>query len=267
MRRLLIVASVLVFLAGFQLFILTEQTDQYFAWTIQPPLTAAFLGAGYWSSFLLEFLASRQRVWAKARIAVPAVFAFTTLTLVATLLHFDRFHFWSTALFAQTAAWFWLAIYLIVPPSMLFLWVRQMRVPGGDPQRQMTMPPSLRLILVLQSVFMLANGATLFVMPTAAPLLWPWKLTALTSRAVGAWFVGLGVFASHAAWENDFSRVKVGMVSYLFFGLLQLVAIGRFPSVLEWSQPIAWAYLLLAVTILAVGAYGTFSSRSRSFAT
>jgi len=66
MRGLLVAASVLVFLAGFQLFILTEQTEHYFARTIQPPLTAAFLGAGYWSSFLLEFLASRERIWARA---------------------------------------------------------------------------------------------------------------------------------------------------------------------------------------------------------
>jgi hypothetical protein len=47
MRLLLFVAGGLVFLAGFQLFILAEQTDRYFAWTIQPLLTAAFLGGGY----------------------------------------------------------------------------------------------------------------------------------------------------------------------------------------------------------------------------
>lgn len=105
MRLMLLAAGVLVFLAGFQLFILTEQTNLYFAWTIQPPLTAAFLGAGYWASFLLEIFAAREKVWAKARIAVPAVFTFTTLTLVATLLHLDRFHFNSLNQFAQTAAY------------------------------------------------------------------------------------------------------------------------------------------------------------------
>jgi len=47
MRSLLLAASFMVFLAGFQLFILTEQTEHYFAWTIQPPLIEAFLGAGY----------------------------------------------------------------------------------------------------------------------------------------------------------------------------------------------------------------------------
>jgi hypothetical protein len=116
MRSLLLAASVLVFLAGFQLFVLTEHTDSYFAWTIQPPLTAAFLGASYFASFLLEFLASRETDWDKGRIAVPAVFVFTTLTLIATLLHADRFHFNSPELVARFAAWFWLAIYAVVPP-------------------------------------------------------------------------------------------------------------------------------------------------------
>jgi len=105
MRLLLLAASALVFLAGFQLFTLTEQTDLYFAWTIQPPLTAAFLGAGYFASFLMEFLAAREKEWANARIAIPAVFAFITLTLVATLLHLDRFHFGSPSPFANAAAW------------------------------------------------------------------------------------------------------------------------------------------------------------------
>jgi hypothetical protein len=55
MRGLLLAAGALVFLAGFQLFILTEQTDLYFAWTIQPPLTAAFLGQDISQVFFLKF--------------------------------------------------------------------------------------------------------------------------------------------------------------------------------------------------------------------
>ncbi len=92
MRWLLFVASVLVFIIGIPLFLLSGQTDRYFAWTIAVPLTAAFLGAGYWSSFFIEFVAARQRAWANSRVAVPAVFVFTTLTLVATLIHLDLFH-------------------------------------------------------------------------------------------------------------------------------------------------------------------------------
>src|SRR5438309_9159242 len=76
MRWLLYAASTLVFLAGLQLTVFTEQTDTYFAWTITPPLTAAFLGAAYWAAVPVEVIAARQTIWAKARVAVPAIWLF-----------------------------------------------------------------------------------------------------------------------------------------------------------------------------------------------
>src|SRR4249919_2285581 len=95
MRALLITAGALVFLAGVQLFVFPLRTDRYFSWTIHPPMTAVFLGAAYWSSLAFEWSAARRTRWADARIAVPTVFVFTTLTLVATLVHRDKFHFGS----------------------------------------------------------------------------------------------------------------------------------------------------------------------------
>src|SRR5438309_6075966 len=135
MRYLLYAASVLVFLAGFQLTVFTAQTGTYFAWTILSPITAAFLGAAYWAAVPVEVLAAREATWAKARIAVPAIWLFTTLTLVVTLVHFDSFHFSSRTPSAQAAAWFWLAIYAGVPVAMLVIGLLQLRAPGGDPPR------------------------------------------------------------------------------------------------------------------------------------
>src|SRR5207249_3053874 len=84
-----------------------------------------FLGASYWAAVPVEIIAARQSTWASARVAVPAIWLFTTLTLVTTLLHFDLFHFSPSAvLSAQAAAWFWLAIYAGVPVAMLLLWIR-----------------------------------------------------------------------------------------------------------------------------------------------
>src|SRR5215469_12802383 len=50
MRALLYAASILVLLAGIQLFVFTGRTDDFFAFTIGNPLSALFLGAGYWAS-------------------------------------------------------------------------------------------------------------------------------------------------------------------------------------------------------------------------
>ena len=63
MRVLLYVAAVLVLLAGFQLFVFTDRTATYFAWTVRNPLAAAFLGGAYWASVSFEALAARQRIW------------------------------------------------------------------------------------------------------------------------------------------------------------------------------------------------------------
>ena len=62
----LVLFSGLVFIAGVPLFVLTEQTDHYFAWTTQPSLTAAAFGAFYWASCALSLLSVREREWANA---------------------------------------------------------------------------------------------------------------------------------------------------------------------------------------------------------
>ena len=255
MKWLLLAAGSLVLLAGFQLFILTEYTDLYFAWTIQPPLTGAFLGGGYFASFLIEFFASRKTKWAEARIAVPAVFTFTSLTLIATLLHMNRFHFNSPMMIAQVAAWFWLSIYAVVPPVLLLMWIRQYLAPGEDPARTSRFPTLLRLMLTVQAVIFLIAGVGLFVAPSIFAPYWPWTLTPLTSRAIGAWLIGIGVFAAHAVIENDYKRSSAGLVGYLAFGLLELVALLRYPANVHWLSTSAWLYLTILLSILIVGLY------------
>ena len=143
MRRLLVVAAVLVFLAGVQLFLFPLRTATYFAWTVLPPMTAVFLGAAYWSSMVFEASAARARVWADARISVPTVFVFTTLTLVATLVHRDKFHFGAENPFStRLVTWIWLGIYVVVPILMVVLAVVQIRQTRDRPAPRPTVAPA-----------------------------------------------------------------------------------------------------------------------------
>ena len=261
MRWLLYAASTLVFLAGLQLTVFSEQTNTYFAWTISPPLTAAFLGASYWAAVPVELIAARQSTWARARVAVPAIWLFTTLTLVATLLQFDKFHFSSPIPSAQGAAWFWLAIYAIVPVAMLLIGWLQIRTPGGDPPRGLPAPLWLRIAIFAQGGGMLVFGAALFVAPSAVSPLWPWILTTLTARAIGAWFIGIGFAALHANRENDLSRIQPLAGGYVAFAGLQLLAIARFSGTMNWSTAAAWVYLAFLLSVLPVGLFGLFGPR------
>ncbi|HMO57809.1 MAG TPA: hypothetical protein PKA05_08480 [Roseiflexaceae bacterium] len=256
MQRMLYIAGLLVFLVGIQLFILSEQTAQFFAWTINPPLTAAFLGAAYWASCAIEIAAARQVSWARARIAVPSVLIFTTLTLIVSLVHLDRFHLGSDDLPARTAAWVWLAVYALVPPALALLLLRQLRLPGTDLPRIAPMPAWVIMILGTHAVLLILIGLGLLIDPLTTRQLWPWELTPLTGRAIGAWALALGIAATHTIAENDWPRVHVATISYTVFGILEVIALARYPASFFWNTPQGWIFLIFLASVLLVGIYG-----------
>jgi hypothetical protein len=124
--------------------------------------------------------------------------------------------------------------------------------------------------LILAAVT-LVTGIALFVSPVpTAKLIWSWPLSALTGRAVGAWLIGLGISAGHAALENDWRRVRPASASFLAFGALQLIVVLRFAlakdpatgySILDWGGLRVWIYLLVLVWVLAAGIYGWWAAR------
>ena len=259
MRALLMVFAVLTAVAVGALFVLSENTQDTFAWTIEPPLTAAFLGAGYAAGFVLVVLSMRDPVWAHSRVAVLTIFVFVVLTLVATLLHVNRMHFdddfGALGLVAKIAAWFWLAVYVVVPVAMLVLLVRQERAPGTDPPDTHPVSPVLRAALAVESVALLATGAVLFVVPSLTSL-WPWALTPFTARVIAAWLLAFGLATALAVVGGDLVRLRTAAVAYTVFGALVLIAVLRFPGTPEWHTPAAWLFVALAACVVLTGAAG-----------
>lgn len=244
-------------LATNQLYVLSAHTDAWFAWTILPPITAAFLGAGYAAGCLLMVLALRSGAWAYARVPVLTVVVFAWLTLVATLLHLDRFHFGAAGLVAHAAAWFWLAVYVVVPPALTALAIAQEREAGRDPAPGPPAPGWLVAAFAAQGLLMCAIGAVLFVTPGTADTVWPWRLTPLTARVVAAWLIAFGVAAVLALRRRDLDRLASGAAAYTLFGVLQLVAVARFG--LD-AGPLSIAYVVLMASVVAVGATGTLAA-------
>jgi hypothetical protein len=264
MRSWFLIDSFLVFVTGIQCFLLSEFTARFFAWTINPPLTAAFLGASYWAALPLVFLAAQETVWARARIAVYGVLVFTSLTTIATLLHLDRFHLNSPELLARLAAYAWLVVYIVVPPTLLALLWRQRAVPGGDPPRVAPLPSWVRGVFGLWALLMIPFGTLLSIAPATFAPIWPWMLTPLTARAVGAWLVGIGIICAQAAWENDWLRLRGTMPGLALLGALQLIALARFPTTVNWANPLAWLYVAVLISLLVVGGYGWWRTRLSS---
>lgn len=253
MRGLLYLASALVLTMSIILLLFAEQTDLYFSWTVNPPLTAAFLGAGYGASFVLEFFAARRKNWAEARLAVPSVLAFTTLTLIATLIHWDKFHINDPVFITNVLTWAWVIVYAVVPVLMALILLHQIRVAGEMPISTQPLDNRLRGAFLVQGIFMISFGVGLFLIPTTFAAFWVWQLSALTGRAVGAWLIGIGVAAVQVAWENDKQLLDFPSASYLVFGLLQLIMALRYLNTFDWSSFSAWFYIIFLIGIVIVG--------------
>ena len=86
-------------------------------------------------------------------------------------------------------------------------------------------------------------------------------LSPLTARAIGAWGVGIGVLAFQAAWENDWTRLNHFALSYALYGILQIINLLRYPTTLDWSRFSAVAYTNFFLSIILLGAYGTWAAR------
>jgi hypothetical protein len=267
MRWLLYVAAFLVFLAGLVLFVFPLRTAEFFAWTVNPPMTAVFLGAAYWSAAGLEVTGARSASWDSAKLAVWPVFIFTALTLGVTLLHIDRFHLSpNTAPTAQIATWAWLAIYAMVPVAMLVISRMQVRSPrsvresvsAGRP----VLPPALRLLLAGIAGVLLLYGVALLALPTLAGAWWPWPLSELTARAIGAWLVGLGWAAAQGQWSRDLRTVRPVALTSVAFVILQAVAVLRYGDALTWQSAQAIGFVTVLLGIGVAGGWALALSRS-----
>ena len=163
-------------------------------------------------------------------------------------------------------------VYAVVPLIMTTVLFVQARTPGAEPTRVSPMQSWIRIALIVQAAILMLLGASLLIAPTSvAPEVWPWGLSALTGRAIGAWLFSLGLAAAHASRENDLVRVEGAMVAYLAFGALELGALFRFATaihpvtgadVLDWADARTWVYLVFMASIASVGLVGWLGARA-----
>jgi hypothetical protein len=78
----------------------------------------------------------------------------------------------------------------------------------------------------------------------------------LTSRAVGAWITTFGVAAAALAWDNDPVNGRGTMTSLLVFCILQFIVLLRYPSSLDFANPLAWGYFLFLLLGLVASGVG-----------
>jgi hypothetical protein len=260
LRLILWVFAGLALIAGALLFFGATRTDAWWSWTIEPPLTAATLGAFYWAAFVLILAAARSRSWVRTRPAVYPIAVIALLLLVITLVHIDRFDL--DSLFGV----FWVVVYSVVPVLLAWAIADQLRAPGEDVRGPARLPGLLRRALIFEGVALLLTGGLLLIAPGAADEVWPWALSPLTSRAIGAFLFGIGLAALIAVRDDDPLSFRGAAFAYAALGLLELLALNlHIPDL--GDRPAATAlYAAFWVAIVVTGGYGlrAASAASRS---
>lgn len=242
----------LLFIAGIQLFILSTQTETYFAWTFALPLAAAFMGAGYWAAIFHAYSGARAKGWEFVRSSMPAALTATTMLTITTYLHLDKFHLDSPLFITRFVTWVWIAVYVLVPPILAIAWIIQARLPGAHVKGQHPLPAWMRGGFALLALFALIFGLGLFLAPASMSTLWPWKVTPLAARAISSWLSAFGVACATLTFENDI-KLGAGTCSSLFaFCVLELIVVARYPAAIDWAKPLAIVYILFLVLGLLV---------------
>lgn len=258
-------ALVFVSAAGLSLYLLSEQTSLYFAWTIKPPITAVFLGGGYLAVATALGLGLRESDWAPVRVGVWVVATGLVSILIASLLHLDKFHLHSPEWTARVWAWSWLFLYVALVPGLLAVLWAQWRQPRTESGLGTSLPTGLRVGQWVLGSMMAVMGLALFVAPGTAEQLWPWPLTPLTARMVGSFYLAFGVSLFAAARENDYARIRVSSLACVVFAALQFITVVRYPVVDWWALPgqLLAAMLLALLAMGIVGVRGDLKARAQ----
>lgn len=186
-RRYVWIAFFLAIANGVFLYFLPWLAEPGYAWPIRPPVSAAFMGAGYLSGVVSTTLALfAVRYWRSIWGLMWPFFTIGSTELLATIIHADRFRwgYWLT--------WVWAIVYLLIPPAVVPLWLKQQRSAHNRPPLDSRLVPIRSVSWVLGAIVTLF-GVLLFFRPELFIPDWPWMLTPLLGRAFSAWYLQMGV--------------------------------------------------------------------------
>lgn len=196
---------VLAIANGVFLYLFPSRAEPDYAWSIQPPVSAAFMGAGYLAGVLATALAVSARSFTSIRPLIPAFCTLSILLLAATLIHADRFR-WD-----YPATWLWTAVYASLPVAAYVLWQRQNKAAGSAAQPG-GLRGSLRILSLGLGAVLVVIAAVLFVAPEPVLDEWPWPITPLLSRVFAGWYALGGVALVYSALT--LGRPRDGMIVY-----------------------------------------------------
>jgi len=228
------------------LYLFPDHTQELFAWGIQPRMSAMMLGAAYIAGAYFFGRAATHARWHWVKVGFLPVTTFATLMGIATILHWDRFNHGYILFFA------WAGLYFTTPFIVFLLWLRNRSTDPGptDTSHELRVPNLVRLVIGIVGSLTLLTSIVLFVEPGLMMSAWPWQLTPLTARVMGALFALTGVGELAIALDVRWSAVRIPLQSQMIgIALIGLAMIFSW-STFHQANPLTWIFLTSIIFLL-----------------
>jgi len=227
-----------------------DQTERLFAWTIHPTMTPMVLASAYLGGFYFFVRALWESRWATLRLGVASVALFATLLGIATVIHWDRFNH------QHFAFWLWAGLYFTAPFLVAGAYLANRRHAAPPRPDEATLGPVGRWVVGIIGIAALATGMAMFLAPAMMIAIWPWELTVLTCRVVGAIFC-LGAAGIGSLMDPRWVTIRLMTQVEALMVALMLVAALRAPTEFRTDRPLTWLMLVGFLGVL-VGSAGVW---------
>jgi len=211
-------------------------TKRLFAWQIKPTMTPMVLGAVYLGGAYFFVRVVRARHWHTVAGGFPPVGSFATLMGITTVLHWNKF------LHGNVAFWLWAGLYFTTPVLVFLVFAYNHREYPPATESELRLSNSAAAVIATAGGLSVATCALLYLSPATAIDIWPWQLTPLTARTLGAIFAlggaGLGVLV-----ERRWSAVRIPLQVAGVMVVLILLAGLRAHSEFDPGNPLTWLFL------------------------
>jgi hypothetical protein len=228
--------AVLSIISGPLLYLYPGGTARYWAWEVQPAMSAVWLGASYIFAamflFTILFLGRFQKLF----VALLTVWPFSCAMLFATLIHIDRFFV------DRLAFWAWSFIYLIVPIAVPTFWLLNKKHAIPHQEGELQFPKSSAYIAALISLGFFLLAAALIFNPPMAASFWPWNLTPLMSRVIGGWILSWSAASLSLVFERRYLSYREFIPEAGLWLVLILIGGWRFSEQFDFSRPSTYIF-------------------------
>ncbi len=238
------------------------QTDDLWAWTIEPALTPIFLGSGYGAGAYFFWRTFRANRWHPSSAGVVSAATFAAVMLVATLLHWDKFNHGDAPTLAAIAFYGWVIVYIISPVIVFALWFLNQRTDSGTPEpTDAVLSRNVRLGARLFGAGAIIGAVMFFISPQTMIDLWPWKLTPLTARVLASFTFQVGVGAMLLSLDTRWSTWRLLIQTFFVATAFLLVGAIRAFDDFDTDNVMTWLYLggLIGADLVLFGLYRTYN--------